>query len=184
MIVRYGFRRNKEFKIIQVLKGSEQEHAYIVTSSHEQRSKALRFSLAIEGELISPTLSKGKLSATKIARKNYLVLITENLNKGLSPAHVESDLRTLIGDKNIVSVYFPRAESGMHAGIANIELLNAPIYKKFVKKTHKLQGMYVKLNPHPKSLDGSAAPSEATLKDLEFHNINTTLACIVEALDP
>lgn len=71
----------------------------------------------------------------------------------------------------------------MHTGVASIELLNTPIYKKFVKKTHKLQGKYMKLNPHPKSLDGSVAPSEAALKDLGFHNVNTALACIVEVLE-
>jgi hypothetical protein len=183
MIIRDDFRHSKEFKITQVLKGAEQEHAYIVTFSPKQRSKALRFSLAIEGELISPTLPKGKLSVAEIVRKNCLVLIAKNLNKGLSPVQVESDLRTLMGDKNIVSVYFPRAESGMHAGIANIKLLNTPIYKKFVKKTHKLQGKYVKRNPHPRSLDGSAAPSEATLKDLRFHDVNTALECTVKALE-
>jgi hypothetical protein len=71
----------------------------------------------------------------------------------------------------------------MHAGIANIELLNASIYKKFVKKTHKFQGKYVKLNPHPRSLDGFAAPSKVALKDLGFHDVNTALACIVEVLE-
>jgi hypothetical protein len=35
MIVRDGLRCSKEFEITQVLKGAKQEHAYIVTSSHE-----------------------------------------------------------------------------------------------------------------------------------------------------
>jgi hypothetical protein len=48
----------------------------------------------------------------------------------------------------------------MHAGIENVELLNAPIYKKNLKTTHKLQYKYIRFNPHPRSLDGSAAPSE------------------------
>jgi hypothetical protein len=59
-------------------------------------------------------------------------------------------------------------ENGMHAGLANIEFLNAPIYKKFVKKMHRLQGKYVKFNPHPRNLDGSTMPLEETLKDLGF----------------
>jgi hypothetical protein len=60
------------------------------------------------------------------------------LNKGLTSAQIESGLRTLIGDKNVVNVYFPRSKNEMHAGIANVELLNAPIYKKNLKTTHKL----------------------------------------------
>jgi hypothetical protein len=60
-------------------------------------------------------------------------------------------------------VYFPRAEAGMHAGVANIEFLNALMYKKFAKTMHKMQSKYIKLNPHPRSLDGSTAPSATTL---------------------
>lgn len=92
MIVRDGFRYSKEFKITQVLKGAKQEHAYIVTSSHEQWNKALRFSLAVEWELISSTLPNGKPSIAEIARKNYLMFIAKNLNKGFSL--VKSNLRT------------------------------------------------------------------------------------------
>jgi hypothetical protein len=63
----------------------------------------------------------------------------------------------------VVSVYFPRAEAGLHAGVTNIKLLNVPVYKKFAKTSHKLQKKYIKLNPHPCSLDRSATPSAATL---------------------
>jgi hypothetical protein len=66
------------------------------------------------------------------------VIIAKNLNKGLISKQVEKELRILIGEKNIFCVYFPRVEAGMHTGIANIEFLNAPIYKKIVKKIHKL----------------------------------------------
>jgi hypothetical protein len=76
---------------------------------------------------------------------------------------VEEGLKTLIGEKNIISVYFLRAEGGMHTRVANVELLNAPIYKKFVKISHKLQSKYVRFNPHPRSLDGTTAPSEEAL---------------------
>jgi hypothetical protein len=96
---------------------------------------------------------------------------------------IESGLRTLIGDKNVVNIYFPRAESEMHAGIANVELLNAPIYKKILKTMHKLQNKYVKFNPHPCSLDGSIAPSEETLKQMGFQDINAALANTVVVLE-
>jgi hypothetical protein len=89
----------------------------------------------VEGEIITPTPTKEKLTATMIAKKNCLVLIAKNLN---SPEQVEKEIRILIGKKNVVNVYFPRAEAGMHIGVANVELLNAHVYKKFTKKTHKL----------------------------------------------
>jgi hypothetical protein len=69
----------------------------------------------MEGELIAPTPTKEKLTATMIARKNCLVLIAKNLKKGSSPEQVEKELRTLIGEKNIVNVYFLRAEAGNYS---------------------------------------------------------------------
>jgi hypothetical protein len=48
---------NKEFEITQVLRGVDHEHAYIVIASLEQHCIILRSSLAIAGELISPTIT-------------------------------------------------------------------------------------------------------------------------------
>jgi hypothetical protein len=95
---------------------------------------------------------------------------------------VEEGFKTLIGEKNVINVYFPRVEGGMYTGIANVKLLNAPIYKKIVTKTHKLQSKYVCFNPHPRSLDGIAAPSEEVLQEWGFKDLNTALAGTVEAL--
>jgi hypothetical protein len=41
----------------------------------------------------------------------------------------------------------------------------------------------VRFNPHPRSLDGSATPSEETLKEFGFNDMNTALASTVEALE-
>jgi hypothetical protein len=164
-IVRGSFKRSKEFEITQVLKSIEQENAYVIAASPDQHNQILRSALAMEGELIATTPTREKLTAAMIAKKNYLVLIAKNLNKGSSPEQVEKELRTLIGEKNIVNVYFPRVEAGMHTGVANVELLNLHVYKKFVKKSHKMQHKYVKYNPHPCSLDGTAAPSDEALRE-------------------
>ena len=64
-----------------------------------------------------------------------------------------------------------------------MELLNAPIYKKYVNKIHKLQSKYVRFNPHPRSLDGTATSTEEVLCEWGFHDLNTTLASRVEALE-
>jgi hypothetical protein len=124
-----------------------------------------------------------KLTAAAIARKNCLVLIAKNLNKGTNSAQVEEGLKTLIGEKNVISMYFPRAEGGLHTWIANVELLNAPIYKKFVNKTHKLQSKYVRFNPHQRSLDRTSTPTEEALREWGFHDLNMALASTVEALE-
>jgi hypothetical protein len=110
----------------------------VIATSPDQRSRILRSALAMEEELIAPTPTKEKLTAAMIAKKNYLVFIAKNLNKGSSPEQVEKELQILIGEKNIVNVYFPKVEAGMHISVANVELLNAHVYKKIAKKTHKL----------------------------------------------
>ena len=84
-IINGSFKHSKEFKIIQVLKATKEEHAFVVASSPKQRSIILRSALAVEGELITSTVTGEKLIATEIARKNCLVLIAKNLNKGLIP---------------------------------------------------------------------------------------------------
>jgi hypothetical protein len=182
LLVRDSFHCSKEFEVTQVLKGVNQDHVFIIASSPEQRSKMMRFSLAIEGELIASTSTRTKLTAVEIAKRNCLVFIAKNLNKGITPEQIEQGFKTLIGEKNVVNVYFPRVEGDLYAGIANIKLLNAHVYKKFVNKSHKLQNKYVKFNPYPRSLDGTAGPSEANLKEMGFCDVNTTLASTVEAL--
>jgi hypothetical protein len=182
-IIRESFKRNKEFEITQVLKNTEQEHAFVIAASLDQRSRILRSAVAVEGEIISPTSTKEKLSTAMIARKNCLVLIAKNLNKASNPEQVERELKTLIGEKNVVNVYFPRAEAGMHTGVANVELLNAHIYKKYAKKLHKIQHQYVRFNPHPRSLDGTVPPPEDTLREWGFRDVNTALVSTVEALE-
>jgi hypothetical protein len=54
----------------------------------------MRSAIAIENELITPTLTREKLSAAAIAKKNCLVLIARNLNKGLTSSQIEIGLQT------------------------------------------------------------------------------------------
>jgi ATP phosphoribosyltransferase len=41
----------------------------------------------------------------------------------------------------------------------------------------------VQFNLHPRSLDGTAAPSEDTLREWGFQDVNTTLASTAEAIE-
>jgi hypothetical protein len=149
----------------------------VVAASPDQCSRILQSAIAAEGEIIMPTPTKEKLTAAMVTKKNCLVLIAKNLNKASSPEQGEKELQTLIGEKNVVNVYFPRVEAGMHTGVANVELLNAHVYKKFTKKTHKLQNQYVRFNPYSRSLDGTAA------RKWGFQDVNTALASTVEAIE-
>ena len=68
-------------------------------------------------------------------------------------------------------------------GVVMSNVLNAAVYKKFVKKNTKLLGKYIEFTPHPKSLDGINAPSPTELTKLGFSDVNTALANTVEALE-
>jgi hypothetical protein len=70
----------------------------------------------------------------------------------------------------------------MHNGTTNIEVLNPAIYKRFVKMTVKLGGKHVKMTPHPRSIDGTSAPDENTLKEFGFLDVNTAIANAVVTL--
>ena len=87
-----------------------------------------------------------------------------------------------MGTKNVASVYFPRATGGTHSGIANVECLNAAVYKQYLRKSVRLYNKWIELQPHPNSLDGSSKPNEETLKKYGFLDVNTAPAGTVEAL--
>ena len=63
-----------------------------------------------------------------------------------------------------------------------MEVTTIATYKQFVAKHVKMLNHYVKFTPHPRSLDGLAAPSKAQLKEFGFTDINIALAGMVEAL--
>ena len=68
-------------------------------------------------------------------------------------------------------------------GSCNVQCLNVAVYKKFYKKNEKILGKYVEFSPHPKSLDGTNAPTNEELIRLSFQDVNTALANTVEAIE-
>jgi hypothetical protein len=53
---------------------------------------------------------------------------------------------------------------------------NPIIYKQYVRKTAKILHTYVKFTPHPRSLNGTSLPSEASLKEFGFSEVNIAIA--------
>ena len=62
------------------------------------------------------------------------------------------------GRKNVLNMYFKSDDKGKLTGVCNVQCLSAVVYKKFVKKNHKICNKYVEFSPHPKSLDGISKP--------------------------
>lgn len=72
-------------------------------------------------------------------------------------------------------------DKGKLTGVCNVQCLSAAVYKKIVKKSHKICNKNVEFAPHPKSLDGISKPSDEELVRLGFNDINTSLA--LEAME-
>lgn len=116
-------------------------------------------------------------------RKNALIFIAKNLNR-LKPKEIlEAEIRACMGKKNILNVYFKNDAQGKLTGVCNIQCLSAAVYKKIVKKSHKICNKYVEFSPHPKSLDGISKSSVEELTRLGFNDVTTALADMIEAME-
>jgi hypothetical protein len=104
------------------------------------------------------------------------MLIAVNLNMHKSTEEVEHGIKELLGNKNIVNLYFPKRHNNAHSGTVNVECQFSTTYKQYVKQTIKLHKKYVKFTPHPCSMDGANAPSKETLQKFGFLDINMALA--------
>ena len=69
----------------------------------------------------------------------------------------------------------------MHKGTANVQCLNAIVYRQWVGKTIEIFGKHVTFAPHPKSLQGAIPPTKEEQEKLGFCNITTAIADTLEA---
>ena len=92
-------------------------------------------------------------------------------------------IKSLMGEKNVTNIYYLSQRSNLHGGIANIECLNAIVYRQYSNKSLPMFGRYVDFKPHRKSLKGIEAPSNSELERLGFSNINVAMANTIEALE-
>ena len=176
-----GFKRGHKFEITHVRKSESHNYAWIVATSPEQVINIRKNKITFGHECID--VSMGKPTGDDLAKKNALILIAKNLNR-LKPKEIlEAEIRACMGDKNILNIFFKNDAQGKLTGVCNIQCLSAAVYKKFVKKSHKICNKYVEFSPHPKSLDGISKPSSEELTRLGFNDVTTALADTVEALE-
>jgi hypothetical protein len=102
---------------------------------------------------------------------------------------ITHSLKEKMGANNVVDIYYHASEEQKHSGKANVECLNPIVYRQFLDKTlgsyvelYILES-YVEFTPHPKSIEGTAPPTEEKLKKYGFYDNNTALVNTIEALD-
>jgi len=184
-IVSESFNRGCDFEIAQANKSVDDRSAYLIAATPEQGSKLIKHQIIVFKKILTPTAAADDaLSRTEIEKKNCLTLIVRDCNIYYPASVVTKALQTLIGDRNVVKTFFKDGDAGrdLHAGVCNIEVLNAVVYKKLVNTNAKLLQKVITFHPHPRSLDGSNAPSDKILKQFGFLDHNTALAGAMTAM--
>jgi hypothetical protein len=123
-------------------------------------------------------ISQQTWTKKEIAKKNCLTLIVKNVNLTYSQSEVIDALKKLIGERNVVCIYFPQGnkEKDQHDRICNLEVINPVVYKQYVCKLPKILHMYTKFTLHPRSLDDTNPPTKEMLREFGFYEVNTALA--------
>ena len=179
-IILKSFKRSHNFEITHVRKMESLNYAWIVGTSPEQVLNICKHKITFGHECIY--VSMGKPTGDDLVKNNVLILIAKNLNR-LKPKEIlEEEIRACMEKKNILNVYFKNDAQGKLTGICNIQCLSAAVYKKCVKKSHKICNKYVEFSLHPKNLDGISKPSVERLTRLDFNDVTTAFADTVDAM--
>ena len=119
------------FKITHVKKWESHNFAWLVATSPEQILNIQKNKITYRNECIDVTI--GKPSGDDLAKKNVLILIPKNLNR-LKPKEIlETEIKTCMEEKNILSIFFKTNDKGKLTGVCNMQSLSATVYKKIVK---------------------------------------------------
>ena len=182
-VVEESFKHGHEFELAQVQKTTGETYGWLITTSPEQVEKISRHKIPVVDELLTPVISSGdQLFWDDVIRRNYLVLLAKRLNLTKLIDPTTACLHVHFGTKIIVSVFYPRATTKIHHGVANIECLNSAVYKQHLHKSFRFLNKWITFHPHPNSLDGIAKTDDATLKKLGFTDVNNALADIIESM--
>ena len=126
--------------------------------------------------------SRGEgLTEDEIKRKNATMLCLYGLHKMKKIEDTKDSIKAVLGGLNVVSFYFPGQVGELHKGTANVQCLNAIVYRQWIGKTVEIFGKHVSFVPHPKSLQGAIPPTKEEQEKLGFCDITTAIADTLEA---
>ena len=126
--------------------------------------------------------SRGEgLTEDEIKKKNATMLCLYGLHKMKKIEDTKDSIKAVVGELNVASFYFPGQVGDLHKGTANVQCLNAIVYRQWVGKTVEIFGKHVSFAPHPKSLQGAIPPTKEEQEKLGFCDIFTAIADTLEA---
>jgi hypothetical protein len=165
-ILEDSFKRNLNYEIIGVQKGTANTYAWVVATTPNQAGKIRENYIRVQQEILHPIIPKIDMGRRRgdtpdlKERRDCRKLCLYNLPKHATIEMITHDIKEKMGPKNVVDIYYHASEGNKHSGKANIECLNPIVYKQFLNKTIPTLGSYVEFTPHPKSLEGSSLPNE------------------------
>ena len=186
-----SFRRCYDYEIASVQKVKEETWAWLISTTPMQANRIIQYLVPYKQELmhvITPQAAKDErrsrgegLTEEEIKKKNATMLCLYGLHKMKKVEDTKGSIKAILGNLNVASFYFPGQVGDLHKGTANVQCLNAIVYRQWVGKTVEIFGKHVNFAPHPKSLQGAIPPTKEEQEKLGFCDISTTIADTLEA---
>ena len=185
-----SFRRGYDYEIASVQKVREETWGWLISTTPTQASRIIQYLVPFKQELmhvITPQAaqaekrSRGEGLTEEVIKKNATMLCLYGLHKMKKIEDTKDSIKSVIGGLNVASFYFPGQVGNLHKGIANVQCLNAIVYRQWVGKTVEIFGKHVNFAPHPKSLQGAIPPTKEEQEKFGFCDISTAIADTLEA---
>ena len=186
-----SFRRGYDYEIASVQKVKEETWGWLISTTPTQANRIIQYLVPYKHELmkvITPQAAKDErrsrgegLTEDEIKKKNATMLCLYGLHKMKKVEDTKESIKAILGELNVASFYFPGQVGDLHKGSANVQCLNAIVYRQWVGKTIEIFGKHVSFTPHPKSLQGAIPPTKEEQEKLGFCDISTAIADTLEA---
>ena len=186
-----SFRRGYDYEIASVQKVKEETWGWLISTTPTQANRIIQYLVPYKHELmhvITPQAAKAErrscgegLTEEEIKKKNATMLCLYGLHKMKKVDDTQESIKAVIVGLNVASFYFPGQVGDLHKGTANVQCLNAIVYRQWVGKTVEIFGKHVTFAPHPKSLQGAIPPTKEEQEKVGFCDISTAIADTLEA---
>ena len=123
-----------------------------------------------------------KIIEIELKKKNATMLCVYGLHKIKKVEDTISSINAIIGEKNVLSYYFPKRVGELHIGLANVQCFNLTVYKQYLHKIKEICGKYVTFTPHLKSIESIVLSTKNELEQFGLNDINIALTSIIETL--
>jgi hypothetical protein len=128
------------------------------------------------------TTRKRNTTPEQCAKRDCLKLVVYNLPPIKTIEMITHVIKEKMGEKNVVDIFYHNSDGEKHSGKTNIECSSPIVYRQYLDKTIAMLGKYIEFTPHPRSLEGTAPPTEEDIKKFGFCDNNQALVDTLEAV--